>query len=72
MPVRDTVVTYRLRSQALKDYLAKLFNREVSVHISEDGRSQYWFKIPRKLTAEEKDYIYENLRYQKEDDNMWE
>ncbi|KAI0010020.1 hypothetical protein F4779DRAFT_627455 [Xylariaceae sp. FL0662B] len=33
MPVRDTVVTYRLRSQDLKGYLSKLFNREVAVHV---------------------------------------
>ncbi|KAI1379548.1 hypothetical protein F4677DRAFT_409629 [Hypoxylon crocopeplum] len=71
MSVRDTVSTYRLKPEALKDYLERLFNKSVSVNISADGKSFYWFKIPRKLSPEERDHIYDNLRYNKDEDNLW-
>ncbi|KAI0388004.1 hypothetical protein F5Y04DRAFT_15869 [Hypomontagnella monticulosa] len=63
MVVKDKVSTYRLRPQDLKNYLTRLFGREISVHASAEGESIYWFKIPRPLRPEERDHIYERLRY---------
>lgn len=33
MPVRDTVLTYRLRPQALRDYLRQIFGQEIPVSV---------------------------------------
>lgn len=71
MAVKDTVSTYRLRPEDLRLYLKRLFNRDISVHASAEGEAVYWFKIPRKLTPEEKEHIYEQLRYSRDDDNIW-
>ncbi|KAI1386687.1 uncharacterized protein F4822DRAFT_324285 [Hypoxylon trugodes] len=73
MAVRDSVPTYRLRPTALKEYLKQLFRQEIAVNTSEDGKTFYWFTIPRKLSQGERDYIYDGLRYKKDEDtDLWE
>lgn len=69
MVVKDKVSAYRLRPEDLKNYLTALFKREISVHASAEGETIYYFKIPRRLSRDEKDYIYENLRYV--EDDVW-
>ncbi|OTA94292.1 hypothetical protein M434DRAFT_30072 [Hypoxylon sp. CO27-5] len=69
---RDSVEAYRLRPQALKDYLRQLFNQEIAVTITSDGKTYYSFNIPRKLYEEERDHIYNKLRYKEEVNSLWE
>ncbi|KAI2466239.1 hypothetical protein F4781DRAFT_406411 [Annulohypoxylon bovei var. microspora] len=71
MPMRDTVLTYRLRPQSLKDYLRQVFNQDIPVYTAPDGRSFYHFNVPRKLYPDEKEYIYKNLRYKEDEDSLW-
>ncbi|KAI1460309.1 hypothetical protein F4805DRAFT_417184 [Annulohypoxylon moriforme] len=71
MPVRDTVLTYRLRPQALREYLRQVFNLEIPVAVAADGKSFYHFNVPRKLRPDEKEYIYKHLRYNEDEDSMW-
>ncbi|KAI1102224.1 hypothetical protein F4804DRAFT_313836 [Jackrogersella minutella] len=72
MPFRDTVHTYRLRPEVLKDYLRQLFNQEILVAPAADGKAFYTFIVPRKLHPEEKEHIYEKLRYKQDaDTDYW-
>ncbi|KAI1416918.1 hypothetical protein F5Y13DRAFT_101877 [Hypoxylon sp. FL1857] len=69
---RDWIETYRLRPQALKDYLRRLFNQEIPVTVAYDDKAFYTFNIPRKLNQDERDYIYDKLRYKEEVNPLWE
>ncbi|KAI1807215.1 hypothetical protein F4811DRAFT_550169 [Daldinia bambusicola] len=71
MDVKDTVSTYRLRPEDLGAYLKLLFRRDIPVHVSAEGESIYWFKVPRPLSLAEKEHIYVHVRYSKDDDNIW-
>ncbi|GAB1319453.1 hypothetical protein MFIFM68171_09663 [Madurella fahalii] len=63
--VQDSFSTYRLRADALEEYLRKVFpeHADFKVKLSADGREFYTFDVPQPLTKTQRDEIEDKVRW---------